>query len=137
MTDAGARNLSTVSDRNLYTLLDRAFERAAGQAAFVAPNGEPVLLCGELRERAARYANALEVLGVTPGDRVTVQTEKSIAAIALYLATLKCGAVYQPLNTAYTLAEVEYFLTDAEPRVIVCDPSRQVAMRGFADRLKL
>jgi len=137
MTDAGAHNLSTVSERNLYALLNRAFERVADRPVFVAPKGEPMLLYGELRDRVARYANALEVLGVVPGDRVTVQTEKSIEAVALYLATLKCGAVYQPLNTAYTLAEVEYFLTDAEPRVIVCDPSRQAAMRELADRLRL
>jgi malonyl-CoA/methylmalonyl-CoA synthetase len=137
MTDARKPNLSTVSDRNLYTLLDRAFARAAGRPALIAPDGEPILFYGELRDRVSRYANALEVLGVAPGDRVTVQIEKSIAAIALYLAALKCGAVYQPLNTAYTLAEVEYFLTDAEPRIIVCDPSRQVAMREFADGLRL
>src|ERR1700754_3860745 len=115
MTDASKPNLSTVSDRNLYSVLDRVFERAAARPAFIAPDGELILRYAELRDRAARYANALEVLGVVPGDRVTVHTEKSIAAVALYLATLKCGAVYQPLNTAYTLAEVEYFLADAQP----------------------
>ena len=72
---------------------------------------------------AARFANALGDLGVEPGDRVAVQVEKSWPRLVLYLGCLRAGAVYLPLNTAYTAAEVDYFLGDAEPRVFVCDPS--------------
>ena len=72
---------------------------------------------------SARFANALVALGVQPGDRVAVQAEKSIEAVTLYLGTVRAGAVFLPLNTAYTAAEVEYFLADAEPTVFVCDPS--------------
>ena len=81
---------------------------------------------------SARFANALVDLGVEPGDRVAVQVEKSIEAIMLYLGTIRAGAVFLPLNTAYTPAEIEYFVGDAEPRVFVCDP---VESRGAeADR---
>ena len=54
-----------------------------------------------------------------------MQVEKSPEAIALYLATLQIGGVFLPLNTAYTAAEMEYFLGDAQPRVLVCSPDRQ------------
>ncbi|MDB5592477.1 malonyl-CoA synthase [Enterovirga sp.] len=74
---------------------------------------------------AGRYANALMARGVGPGDRVAVQVEKSVPALLLYLACLRAGAVFLPLNTAYTTAEVAYFLGDAEPALLVCDPARR------------
>ena len=58
-----------------------------------------------------------------PGDRVAVQVEKSVGNVCLYLAVLQVGAVYVPLNTGYTAAELAYFLADAEPKVVVCDPA--------------
>ena len=73
--------------------------------------------------------------GVKPGDRVAVQVEKSAEAIVLYLACLRAGAVYLPLNTAYTLAELEYFIGDAEPRVVVC--ATREAGRPVPGRRKL
>ena len=72
---------------------------------------------------SGRLAHRLTALGVQPGDRVAVQVAKSIEAVMLYLATVRAGGVFLPLNTAYTPAEIEYFLRDAEPRVFVCDPS--------------
>jgi len=81
---------------------------------------------------SARFANALVDLGVEPGDRVAVQVEKSIEAIMLYLGTIRAGAVFLPLNTAYTAAEIEYFVGDAEPRVFVCDPAKADALRPIA-----
>ena len=134
MTDAPGSPLSTVSDRNLYTRLDQNFAHAGDRPAIIGPDRKTRLTYAELREEVARYATALTVLGVAPGDRVSVQIEKSLAAVALYLATLKSGAVYQPLNTAYTLAEVEYFIHDAAPSLIVCDPSRQADIRELANR---
>ncbi|MGE4246348.1 MAG: AMP-binding protein, partial [Parvibaculaceae bacterium] len=85
-----------------------------------------------LRAGAARYANALARLGVKPGDRVTVQVEKSVENVLLFLAVLKAGAVYQPLNTAYTPAEIEYFVGDAKPSLVVCDPAREEALHPIA-----
>src|SRR5690349_5402155 len=70
-----------------------------------------------VEDLSGRYAAALVELGVAPGDRVAVQVEKSVDAAMLYLACIRAGGVFLPLNTAYTPAEVEYFLEDAEPRV--------------------
>lgn len=77
----------------------------------------------DLVAQTGQLANALVARGVKPGDRVAVQVDKSVPALALYLATVRAGAVYLPLNTAYTLAELEYFVGDAEPKLIVCDPA--------------
>jgi malonyl-CoA/methylmalonyl-CoA synthetase len=74
----------------------------------------------DIRGITARFANALKSRGVTPGDRVAVQVEKSPEALFLYLACLRIGAAYLPLNPAYTEAEVVYFLRDAEAKVFVC-----------------
>jgi malonyl-CoA/methylmalonyl-CoA synthetase len=79
---------------------------------------------GDLISRAGRMANVLVNRGVKPGDRVAAQTEKSVPGLVLYLAAVRAGAVYLPLNTAYTLNELDYFITDAEPSLVVCDPSK-------------
>jgi malonyl-CoA/methylmalonyl-CoA synthetase len=71
----------------------------------------------------AQQANALRHLGVQPGDRVAVQVAKSPTALATYGACVALGAVYLPLNTAYTASEIAYFLSDATPRVFICDPA--------------
>jgi malonyl-CoA/methylmalonyl-CoA synthetase len=86
---------------------------------------------GDLDRRSSAIGHALRAQGVGKGDRVAVQAEKSPQAIFLYLACLRIGAVYLPLNTAYTLSELDYFFSDAEPRVIVCDPARQREVRGL------
>lgn len=79
-------------------------------------------------------AGALVRLGVRPGDRVAVQVEKSAANLILYLATIRAGAVYAPFNTAYTLAELEFFLSDAEPALVVCDPAAAEGVARIAGR---
>lgn len=79
----------------------------------------------ELFAGAGRMATALTGAGLEPGDRVAAQVEKSIEAIQLYLGTVMAGGVFLPLNTAYTGAEIAYFISDATPRVVVCDPGRE------------
>ena len=74
---------------------------------------------------SGRLANLLQAQGVKAGDRVAAQVDKSVEAIALYLATIRAGAVFLPLNSAYTRAEVGYFLGDAEPSVFVCSGKRE------------
>src|SRR3954471_6078445 len=91
-----------------------------------------VLSYGDALALSARMANLLVDRGVTPGDRVAVQLEKSPEAIVLYLACVRAGAVYLPLNSAYTLAELDYFIGDAEPRVVVCAPDKQAALEPLA-----
>jgi malonyl-CoA/methylmalonyl-CoA synthetase len=81
---------------------------------------------------SGRLAHALRAGGVEPGDRVAAQVEKSPEAILLYLATVRAGAVFLPLNTAYTVAELDYFLADAEPALVVCDPARAAEVRALA-----
>ncbi|MDE2363800.1 MAG: malonyl-CoA synthase [Hyphomicrobiales bacterium] len=92
---------------------------------------------GEVDAGAARMAGALAALGVKPGGRVAVQVEKSLSAVLLYLGCARAGAVFLPLNTAYTPAEVEYFLTDAEPTVFVCDPKRRESLADAAKAAKV
>ena len=77
-------------------------------------------------------ANWLKSLKVKRGDRVAVQVEKSPECLMLYLATLRAGLVYVPLNTAYQRAELDYFLRDAEPAVVVCTPSRLAEIEPIA-----
>src|SRR6266487_2390910 len=89
---------------------------------------------GEALDLSGRLANILVLRGVEPGDRVAAQVEKSPEALILYLAVLRAGAVYLPLNTAYTLAELEYFLSDAEPKVVVCDPARRAEIEAIAQK---
>src|SRR3978361_65774 len=90
---------------------------------------------GDLIARAGQTANVLVARGVKPGDRVAAQTEKSVAGLVLYLATVRAGAVYLPLNTAYTLNELDYFITDAEPSLVVCDPSRREGVETIAAKV--
>jgi len=90
---------------------------------------------GELIARAGQMANVLVSRGVKPGDRVAAQTEKSVPGLLLYLGAVRAGAVYLPLNTAYTLNELEYFITDAEPSLVVCDPSKAEGIGAIASKV--
>src|SRR3978361_2453718 len=90
---------------------------------------------GALISRAGQMANVLVSRGVKPGDRVAAQTEKSVPGLVLYLATVRAGAVYLPLNTAYTLNELEYFITDAEPSLVVCDPAKAQGIGAIAAKV--
>ncbi len=73
-------------------------------------------------DAAGRFAAFFAELGMSKGDRLVAQVDKSPEALFLYLACLRAGVVFVPLNTGYTLGEVEYFLTDAQPSLVVCRP---------------
>src|SRR6202022_1233507 len=90
---------------------------------------------GDLISRAGQMANVLVNRGVKPGDRVAAQTEKSVPGLVLYLAAVRAGAVYLPLNTAYTLNELDYFIGDAEPSLVVCDPSKADGIGAIAAKV--
>jgi malonyl-CoA/methylmalonyl-CoA synthetase len=116
-------------------LLFDTLTQAPADALFLErPDGGRVTY-GALDALTARFANALVQLGVNPGDRVAVQVEKSPENLVLYLATVRAGAVFLPLNTAYTLAELEYFIGDAEPALVVCDPAVEDGVTALAARL--
>jgi malonyl-CoA/methylmalonyl-CoA synthetase len=121
MSPPGSRGMST--NENLFARVAAAFARDVAQPLFELADGTSVSRASTLA-RSHAMAGALIAAGVAPGDRVMVQAEKSVAAVALYLATLQIGAIYNPLNTAYTSAEMAYFLTDAEPKVVVAPAAR-------------
>ncbi|NYT59297.1 malonyl-CoA synthase [Alcaligenaceae bacterium] len=104
---------------NLYALLTQGFPRDRQQVAIETP--EQTYSWNDIEALSGRLASLLQALHLPTGARVAVQVEKSPMALMLYLATIRAGLVYLPLNTAYKAAEVEYFLTDAEPAMIVCD----------------
>jgi malonyl-CoA/methylmalonyl-CoA synthetase len=105
-----------------------------GKACMALPSGGEVTYA-DLIAKTGRVANALISLGVKPGDRVAAQVEKSADVIALYLGAIRAGAVFLPLNTAYTPAEIGYFLEDAKPSLFVCGPASPVDKAGLADKL--
>ena len=121
---------------NLFTLFTARFPQDQSRAFLERPDGS-VLTYADLLDRSGKLANTLLALGVKPGDRVAAQVEKTPEALLLYLASLRVGAVYLPLNTAYTATEVRYFLKDAEPTVFVCSPNRINEMRTLARDLGL
>ena len=88
----------------------------------------------DIDHESARLARFLGELGTKPGDRVSVQVEKSPAALSLYLACLRGGFVFHPLNPGYQSGELEYFLGNAEPSVVVCDSAKEAAIAPLAKR---
>ena len=88
----------------------------------------------DMLDRSGQIANVLVLDGVEPGDRVAVQVEKTVENFLTYLAVLRAGAVYLPLNTAYTLAELDYFIGDAEPKLVICDPAKREGLSDIAKK---
>jgi malonyl-CoA/methylmalonyl-CoA synthetase len=124
---------------NLYALLRSHFAEHLEQPCVLIPGG-PVIHYDDLDALSARIAHALLGAGCVPGDRVAVQTDKCWQQLALYLACLRAGLVYLPLNTGYRKGELAYFFGDAEPRVIVCAPAEATdiaALRADATVLTL
>ncbi|MDE0661271.1 MAG: AMP-binding protein [Gammaproteobacteria bacterium] len=103
---------------NIYARFETAFRRAPDTAALICPEGEDWTYARLLAE-INRAGAALAAWGVGVGDRVLVQAEKTPEAVAVYLACVKSGAVYVPINTAYTKPEVEYFIADCQPALFV------------------
>ncbi len=106
---------------NLFSALRAAFPNDLDATAIETADGRPLHYSWRDLDRAtARIANLLGSLGLPADARVAVQTEKSVEALMLYLAVLRAGYVYLPLNTAYQASEIEYFIGNAEPSVVVC-----------------
>lgn len=90
---------------------------------------------GELLAQTGRLANTLTALGLTKGDRLLLQVEKCEAVLSLYLACLRVGVVFLPVNPGYTVAETEHFLRDAEPALAVTDPGRVGGLQALGARV--
>ena len=112
----------------------RLHARRDPERAFLQTSDGRRLSYADMAALTQRMAGALLHLEVTPGDRVVAQVEKSPEAVALYLACLQVGAAFVPLNTAYTLAELEYFLGDAAPSVAVVRPAQHDPVTPIATR---
>ena len=106
---------------NLYALLRAHFPESDEQPCLLVPDGQ-VVHYEDLDAASARIAHALRAAGAKRGDRVAVQVDKCWEALALYLACLRAGCAYLPLNTGYQKGELSYLFGDAEPSVIVCRP---------------
>jgi len=108
-----------------------------GGKTFLDLDGKGSLSFGDFADLAARIATVLVDNGVKPGDRVAVQAPKTPETLAVYAACLQTGAVFLPLNTAYTPTEIEFFLTDATPRLFVCDEAAKAGYADLAGRLHI
>jgi len=119
-----------MSKGNVYGLFQHRFEH--GGTFIRTPDGRDRYSYRDLDEASAAYAAMFTSLGLEKGDRVMVQVEKSAECLFIYFACLRGGFVYLPLNTAYLKHEIEYFVDDAEPRLIVCDPDKVPLFRALA-----
>jgi malonyl-CoA/methylmalonyl-CoA synthetase len=116
-----------------WNLYDRLLSSAESDpSACMEKEDGSALSYADLARLSGSFATHLASIGVGPGHRVAAKIEKSVEAVALYLATLRAGAVYLPLNTAYTAAETEYFIRDAQPTLIVCDPGEASDLDAIA-----
>ena len=106
---------------NLYQVFRDHFDLS--RPLLIDAAGETIATYLDLEQRSAQFATALIQLGLKPGDRVAVQTEKSIEALYLYCGCLRAGLIYLPLNTAYGSHELNHFLQDATPSLLMVDPA--------------
>ena len=114
-------------------LYDALFGRHLGQATvFLQMQDGTTLTHGQFLQQAAQYANVLTNFGLTLGDRVAVQIEKSPQSLAIYAACVQAGLIFLPLNTAYTASELSYFVEDSGARVLICDPKSQESLTPLA-----
>ena len=109
------------SNPNFFVALQNAFP-ANKQATAVWAEGGLIYSWQDLEDTTAMYANLIDSLKLPPASRIAVQVEKSVEMLILYLATLRSGHVFLPLNTAYQSSEIDYFLGNASPAVVVCSP---------------
>ena len=114
---------------NLFSFLSAAVQRQ--DRPFIVSLGRAAVSFSEAFAKAGQFANLLLAHGVRPGDRVAVQVEKSPESLFLYLACLRAGAIYLPLNPAYTIAELSHLLADSEPRLFVCSPKKADAAKAI------
>src|SRR3546814_13939451 len=115
---------------NLYHALLRA-AAGAGDRLFLDTGDARSIAYSELDRRVAAVASALLSAGIKPGDRVPAQVEQSSEAVLLYLASLRTGAIFMPLNSAYTSAELSGFVDDSETTLLVSDPKQEGTVQGI------
>jgi malonyl-CoA/methylmalonyl-CoA synthetase len=117
-------------NQNLYSLLSAHYPKDPAAPCMILPAGR-VWTYGDVERASGRLANLIVALGLKPGDRVAAQVEKTPESLVLYLAAIRAGMVFLPLNPAYQRHELEFFLSDAKPGLFVCRPQQ----RALADEL--
>ena len=110
------------SNANLFVALRAGFPADLDRVAIETIDGGLAYTWRDIERATAMLANLLDSLDLPPSSRVAVQAEKSVESLLLYLAVLRAGHVYLPLNTAYKSDEIAYFIGNAEPAVFVCAP---------------
>lgn len=118
-------------DFNLFSHFQKQFAAHANKELLCTDKGRSYRYA-DIERASAGIANSLADCGAVPGDRISAQIEKSPQALSLYLACLRAGYVYHPLNPALQAPELEFFLADAQPKVVVCDPSNEATLGPLA-----
>ena len=124
-----------MNNSNIYALFRSKFPSATEAVFLEHERGN--LLYNQIERETGQLTGLLKQLGTKKGDRIIVQVEKSAEAVLLYLACLRAGAIFIPLNTAYTAQEVKYFMSDANPHLIVCRPQDQETITDCAKTLNI
>lgn len=122
-----------MTNENLYHLLETRFPTGTQALALTSP--ERRYSYQDMQVIVNRYCQYIATIGLRPGDRLAVQTDKSPEAVFLYLACLKAAVIYIPLNIAYTATEMAYFIENARPSCLVCSPDNQTALTPIAEKL--
>jgi len=125
-----ASDMTKKRNSNLYSQFAGHYQDSADKAVVIEDDRQ--LSFADLDRRSAQLANCLTALDVQPGDRVTVQVKKSAEALALYLACLRAGFVYHPLNPGYKQKELVYFVDNAEPAIVICEETTGDDLRSAA-----
>src|SRR6201991_1682815 len=125
--------MNTLANANLFSRLFDGLDDP-DRLAIETVDGQRITY-GDLIARAGQTANVLAARGVKHGDRVADQAEKAVPGLVLALATMRAGAVYLPLSTAYTLNELEYLITNAEPSLVVRDPAKADGIGAIAAKV--
>ena len=121
LSSSSASSSGNSSNGNVFALFEAAATAHANRP-FLVVDAKPLLTYADMLDETARAAAWLRSVGVSQGDHVMVQAHKSPVSVILYLACLRAGAVFIPLNTAYQESELAYFLSDAEPSLLVASP---------------
>jgi|SRR5690625_1231525 len=128
--------LNNVSYRSIYALFAERAQTHPNKLV-IERSGGAGFTYASLLECVQQVAAELHTAGVVKGDRVASQVEKSPEAVATYLATLQLGAIFLPLNTAYTETELAYFIDDADPSLIIVDPTKEREIQALAPHLNI
>ena len=118
---------------NFYSLIEDIIQLKPTNVAIKIDGEGSSISYAELGKQVSRYLNTLSALGVSRGDRIVVQVDKSLPSLFLYLACLKGGCVFIPLNTAYKASELIYFISDAEPKLFVTSNDRYEEISALVD----